>query len=75
MVTSMHNIVPLGSGVFAFVKYINRGFVMPVFNFLDSKIVSYGIGDRFAYHFYPASDFSTYLSKLPEWCKNEIIKA
>lgn len=39
----MHNIVPLGSGVFAFVKYINRGFVMPVFNFLDSKIVSYGL--------------------------------
>jgi YidC/Oxa1 family membrane protein insertase len=35
--------VPLGSGIFAFVKYINRGFIFPVFNFLDSKIVSYGL--------------------------------
>ena len=32
----MHNIVPLGSGMFAFVKYINRGFIMPVFNFSES---------------------------------------
>jgi YidC/Oxa1 family membrane protein insertase len=39
----MHNIVPLGSGIFAFVKYINRGFIMPVFNFLGSKIASYGL--------------------------------
>ncbi len=39
----MHNIVPLGSGIFAFVKYINRGFVMPVFNFLGKNIVSYGL--------------------------------
>lgn len=39
----MHNIVPLGSGIFAFVKYINRGFIMPVFNFLGSKFVSYGL--------------------------------
>jgi len=39
----MHNIVPLGSGIFAFVKYINRGFIMPVFNFLGSKLVSYGL--------------------------------
>lgn len=39
----MHNIVPLGSGVFAFVKYINRGFIMPVFNFLGNKFASYGL--------------------------------
>ncbi len=39
----MHNIVPLGSGVFAFVKYINRGFIMPVFNYLGSKFASYGL--------------------------------
>lgn len=39
----MQNIVPLGSGVFAFVKYVNRGFVMPVFNFLSNRLVSYGL--------------------------------
>ena len=39
----MYNIVPLGSGIFAFVKYVNRGFVLPVFNFLSSKIVSLGL--------------------------------
>lgn len=39
----MYNMVPLGSGIFAFVKYINRGFVMPVFNFLTSKIASLGL--------------------------------
>jgi YidC/Oxa1 family membrane protein insertase len=39
----MHNIVPLGSGMFAFVKYINRGLIMPVFNFFSSRIASYGM--------------------------------
>ncbi|MEO8762751.1 MAG: membrane protein insertase YidC [Ginsengibacter sp.] len=39
----MYNMVPLGSGIFAFVKYINRGFVMPVFNFLTGKIASFGL--------------------------------
>lgn len=39
----MYNMVPLGSGILAFVKYINRGFIMPVFNFLSSKIASYGL--------------------------------
>ena len=39
----MYNMVPLGSGIFAFVKYINRGFVMPVFDFLSSKIASFGL--------------------------------
>ena len=39
----MYNMVPLGSGIFAFVKYINRGFVMPVFNFLTKYIASFGL--------------------------------
>jgi YidC/Oxa1 family membrane protein insertase len=39
----MYNLVPLGSGIFAFVKYINRGFVMPVFNYLTGKIASFGL--------------------------------
>jgi YidC/Oxa1 family membrane protein insertase len=39
----MHNIVPLGSGIFAFVKYINRGFIMPVFDFLGDNIASFGL--------------------------------
>lgn len=39
----MFNMVPLGTGIFAFVKYINRGFVMPVFNFLAKHIASYGL--------------------------------
>ncbi|CAN5118203.1 membrane protein insertase YidC [soil metagenome] len=39
----MYNIVPLGSGMTAFVKYINRGFVMPVFNFLAKNIGSFGL--------------------------------
>ena len=39
----MYNMVPLGSGIFAFVKYINRGFVMPVFNFLAGKMASFGL--------------------------------
>jgi len=39
----MYNMVPLGSGILAFVKYINRGFIMPVFNFFSSKIASYGL--------------------------------
>lgn len=30
----MHNIVDLGSGMFAFVKYINRWLILPVFSFL-----------------------------------------
>ena len=39
----MQNIVPLGSGVFAFVKYINRGFIMPVFNYIGGKTASFGL--------------------------------
>jgi len=39
----MENIVPYGSGVFAFVKYINRHFLLPVFDFLRKKIESMGM--------------------------------
>lgn len=39
----MENIVPYGSGVFAFVKYINRHFLLPVFDFLKNNIASMGI--------------------------------
>ena len=39
----MYNMVPLGSGILAFVKYINRGFIMPVFNFLSDKLASFGL--------------------------------
>lgn len=39
----MHNIVDLGSGIFSFVKYINRAVIMPVFGFL-AKIMSGKLG-------------------------------
>jgi YidC/Oxa1 family membrane protein insertase len=39
----MENIVPYGTGVFAFVKYINRYFLLPVFDFLQKHIASMGI--------------------------------
>ncbi len=39
----MYNMVPLGTGIFAFVKYINRGFILPVFDFLSKYISSYGL--------------------------------
>ncbi len=39
----MQNIVPYGTGIFAFVKYINRHFLLPVWDFLRNNITSYGI--------------------------------
>ena len=39
----MENMVPYGSGIFAFVKYINRYFLLPVFEFLQKNIASMGI--------------------------------
>ncbi|HEY6978221.1 MAG TPA: membrane protein insertase YidC, partial [Chitinophagaceae bacterium] len=38
----MENIVNLGSGIFSFVKYINRWIIMPVFNFFATLIGYYG---------------------------------
>ena len=39
----MENMVPYGSGVFSFVKYINRYFLLPVFDFIQSNVASMGI--------------------------------
>jgi YidC/Oxa1 family membrane protein insertase len=39
----MENIVPYGTGIFAFVKYINRYFLLPVFDFLRGHIASMGM--------------------------------
>ncbi|MEO8771446.1 MAG: membrane protein insertase YidC [Ferruginibacter sp.] len=39
----MENMVPYGSGMFAFVKYINRYFLLPVFDFIQSNVASMGI--------------------------------
>ncbi len=39
----MENIVPYGSGVFAFVKYINRHVLLPVFDVLRNNVASMGI--------------------------------
>lgn len=39
----MENIVPYGSGIFAFVKYINRYFLLPVFDILRKNVASMGI--------------------------------
>ncbi|MBK9957484.1 MAG: membrane protein insertase YidC [Chitinophagaceae bacterium] len=39
----MQNVVPYGSGVFAFVKYINRHVLLPVFNYLKDNIASMGM--------------------------------
>jgi YidC/Oxa1 family membrane protein insertase len=39
----MENIVPYGSGIFAFVKYINRYFLLPVFDFIKQHVASMGI--------------------------------
>ena len=39
----MENIVPYGSGVFAFVKYINRYILLPVFDLLRKNVASMGM--------------------------------
>ena len=39
----METMVPYGSGIFSFVKYINRHFLLPVFNFLQNNIASMGM--------------------------------
>ncbi len=40
---NMHQIVTYGSGLFSFVKYINRHFLLPVWDFIRSYVASYGI--------------------------------
>jgi len=39
----MQQIVPYGSGIFSFVKYINRHMLLPVFDFLRKNVASMGI--------------------------------
>ncbi|MBL0357229.1 MAG: membrane protein insertase YidC [Chitinophagaceae bacterium] len=39
----LQQIVPYGSGIFAFVKYINRYVLLPVFDFLRQNVASMGI--------------------------------
>ncbi|GAB2825333.1 membrane protein insertase YidC [Ferruginibacter profundus] len=39
----MHQITTYGSGPFSFVKYINRHFLLPVWDFIRSHVASYGI--------------------------------
>src|SRR5690606_28111751 len=39
----LEEMVPYGSGVFAFVKYINRYFLLPVFDFIQKHVASMGI--------------------------------
>ena len=39
----MQQIVPYGSGPFSFVKYINRHFLLPIWDFLRSHVANYGI--------------------------------
>ena len=40
---NMHQIVTYGSGPFSFVKYINRHFLLPVWDFIRSHVASYGL--------------------------------
>lgn len=39
----LENIIPLGTGIFAFVKYVNKWVIIPVFNFLSGFIHNYGV--------------------------------
>lgn len=39
----LENIIPLGSGIFVFVKYVNKWIIIPVFNFLSGFIGNYGV--------------------------------
>ncbi len=40
---SFDEMVPLGYGMMAFVKYVNKGLLIPIFYFLSSFITNYGI--------------------------------
>ncbi len=40
---NMHQIVTYGSGPFSFVKYINRHFLLPIWDFIRKYVTSYGI--------------------------------
>ncbi|MBS1510418.1 MAG: membrane protein insertase YidC [Bacteroidetes bacterium] len=40
---NMYQIVTYGSGPFSFVKYINRHFLLPIWDFIRAHVASYGI--------------------------------
>ncbi|MHB1921650.1 MAG: membrane protein insertase YidC [Chitinophagaceae bacterium] len=40
---SLQNVIPLGYGIFIFVKYINIGFIIPLFTFLSKYVHNYGV--------------------------------
>ncbi len=40
---NMHQIVTYGSGPFSFVKYINRHFLLPIWDFIRGHVASYGM--------------------------------
>jgi YidC/Oxa1 family membrane protein insertase len=39
----LEQIVPYGNGIFAFVKYINRYFLLPVFDFIQQHVANMGL--------------------------------
>lgn len=39
----LEKLIPLGSGIFAFVKYVNKWIIIPVFNFLGGLTSNYGL--------------------------------
>ncbi len=39
----LEDMVPLGTGIFAFTKYVNKWVILPVFDFLSSFITNYGL--------------------------------
>lgn len=43
MDVDLEKIIPLGTGIFAFVKYVNKWIIIPVFNFLGSLTSNYGL--------------------------------
>ena len=40
---NMHQVVTYGTGPFSFVKYINRHFLLPVWDFIRANVASYGM--------------------------------
>ncbi|AWO00604.1 membrane protein insertase YidC [Chitinophaga alhagiae] len=43
MDVDLEKIIPLGTGIFAFVKYVNKWIIIPVFNFLGGLTTHYGL--------------------------------
>ena len=67
----MEEIVDLGSGIYSFVKYINRWIIMPVFDFLSQFYWQLWMGNCLAYLVHSPRYFTAYLHQLFKWCENE----